>query len=148
MPVVVIILIVVFGGVFVLGILAALLLPAVARATRAAKQTACANNLRMLWTLQMNYCIVFGGRMKKMPEAVGSAFWLALATTEPPLIEASELETLVCPFSGETPRAGFTSYRGPSRKVAELAGGDAVGCCLHADGSAVVLSVPAGLWTR
>jgi hypothetical protein len=124
LPVVVIILIVVFGGVFVMGILAALLLPAVARATRAAKQTACANNLRTLWSLQVTYMSQFGGKMKKMPEQTGEDFWLALTQTVPPLIDQTEHETLQCPCV-DSP--GKCDYQGPAVHVHRLGGGDAVG---------------------
>lgn len=113
--------------------------PRFAKALKAAKETACANNLRQLWMMQMNYSVVFGGRTKQMPEATGPDFWLALARTTPPMIEEPEYDLFVCPFSDEKPRAGFTSYRGPSKKIGQLAGGDAVGCCVHADGSVNVL---------
>src|SRR5262249_40002428 len=47
----------------------------------AAKVTTCANNLRQLYMLQFTYMSKFGGRMKAMPSATGSAFWLALTKT-------------------------------------------------------------------
>ncbi len=123
-PVLLIILIVVFGGVFVLGILAALLLPAVAKATRAARQAACANNLRTLWTLQTNYMSTFGGKTKQMPSETGEDFWLKLTQTVPPLIDLTEMETLQCPIS-ESP--GMCDYQGPALPVSRISAGDAVG---------------------
>jgi hypothetical protein len=84
----------------------------------------------------------FGGRMKAMPSATGSGFWLALTKTAPPLIDLTELDVLVCPFSGQKARAGFTTYRGPTIPVNRLAGDDVVGCCEpghHPDGTINVL---------
>lgn len=107
-----------------------------------ARVVSCANNLRQLWTMQTVYMSQFGGRMKKMPEDIGSAFWIALTKTQPPLIDGAELEVLVCPLTHEKPRAGFTTYRGPPAKVSSLAGDDVVGCCDagdHPDGSINVL---------
>src|SRR4051812_43839755 len=68
----------------IIGILAALLLPAITRAIRRARVTSCANNLRQMWTLQTTYMSQFGGRMKAMPSVEGVAFWQALTTTTPP----------------------------------------------------------------
>ena len=113
--------------------------PRFAKALKAAKETSCANNLRQLWAMQMNYSVVFGGRTKQMPPSTGADFWLALSKTEPPMIEEEVYDIYVCPFSGEKPRAGFTSYRGPAKKVGEIPGAGVVGCCVHADGSANVL---------
>jgi hypothetical protein len=107
-----------------------------------AKETSCANNLSQLWKLQMVYMAQFGGRAKSMPAETGPAFWLALSKTEPPLIDAEVLEIYVCPATSEKPRAGFTSYRGPAKKVQELREDDVVGCCEpgnHPGGSICVL---------
>jgi hypothetical protein len=116
--------------------------PAMERGLSAAKVAECGNNLRQLWTLQMVYMSQFGGRLKAMPTATGSSFWLALTKTEPPLLDETELEVLICPFSGQKPRPGFTTYRGPAVNVNKLAADDAVGCCEpghHPDGSINVL---------
>src|ERR1051325_6512844 len=72
----------------IIGILAALLLPAITRAIRRAHVTACGNNLRQMWVLQTTYMSQFGGRMKMMPTNQGTSFWGALTTTTPPLIDA------------------------------------------------------------
>src|SRR5687768_10735933 len=62
-----IILIVLFGGFLLIGVLSALLLPAITKATQRAQATACGNNLRQLWAMQNTYMSQFGGRLKSMP---------------------------------------------------------------------------------
>lgn len=114
------------GGFVVLGILAALLLPAIARATERAKVTSCANNLRQLWTLQQTYASQFGGREKDFPTETGSAFWLKLTQTTPPLLDSSEADVLLCPCKDPGKKC---DYAGPSQPIKSLqladpAGGD------------------------
>lgn len=111
----------------IIGILAALLLPAITRAIRRARVTSCANNLRQMWTLQTTYMSQFGGRMKAMPSVDGAGFWSALTTTAPPLIDNTEMEVLLCPVKGE-PMIGEIDYWGPGSSVNKLKGGDPVGC--------------------
>jgi prepilin-type N-terminal cleavage/methylation domain-containing protein len=121
----------------IIGILAALLLPSIARAMRNARVTSCGNNLRQLWTMEMNYAISHGGRMKQMPNLTGSQFWLALSTTQPPLIDVSEQEIYLCPVKGDS-NLGDIDYFGPGNPVNRLAGGDPVGCddpMNHAEGN-------------
>ncbi|MBV8882254.1 MAG: type II secretion system protein [Planctomycetaceae bacterium] len=111
----------------IIGILAALLLPAITRAIRRARVTSCANNLRQMWTLQTTYMSQFGGRMKAMPSLEGVAFWQALTTTTPPLVDSTEMEVFLCPVLGEL-RLGEIDYFGPGKSVNRLSGGDPVGC--------------------
>jgi len=111
----------------IIGILAALLLPAITRAIRRARVTSCANNLRQLWTLQTTYMSQFGGRMKNMPTSDGQAFWMALTTVMPPLVDVTEQEVFLCPVKGDSP-VGEIDYFGPGLKINKLAGGDPVGC--------------------
>jgi prepilin-type N-terminal cleavage/methylation domain-containing protein len=111
----------------IIGILAALLLPAITRAIRRARVTSCANNLRQMWTLQTTYMSQFGGRMKAMSSFEGQAFWQALTTTSPPMLDAGELEVFLCPVKGD-PRPGEIDYFGPGKSVNRLSGGDPVGC--------------------
>jgi prepilin-type N-terminal cleavage/methylation domain-containing protein len=111
----------------IIGILAALLLPAITKAIRRARVTSCANNLRQMWTLQTTYMSQFGGRMKAMPSFEGVAFWQALTTTSPPMIDTSEMEVFLCPVKGE-PQIGEIDYFGPGKSVNRLSGGDPVGC--------------------
>jgi prepilin-type N-terminal cleavage/methylation domain-containing protein len=109
----------------IIGILAALLLPSIARAIHNAKVTSCGNNLRQLWTMEMNYSISHGGRMKSMPKETGSAFWIALSTVG--LIEPSQQEIYLCPVRGEG-NLGDIEYYGPGAPIGQIAGGDPVGC--------------------
>jgi prepilin-type N-terminal cleavage/methylation domain-containing protein len=110
----------------IIGILAALLLPAITRAITRAKVTSCANNLRQMWTLQTTYMSQFGGRMKSMPVATGTAFWGVLTSVNPPLVSPSEREVFLCSVKGED--TGDIDYWGPGNTVGRLAPGDPVGC--------------------
>lgn len=89
----------------------------------------CSNHFRQLWTLQTVYMSQFGGRMKNMPSDTGPAFWLALTKTVPPLIDGEEVELLVCPGTGQKPREGYTTFRGPKVDVRNLKPEDPVGAC-------------------
>ncbi len=73
----------------IIGILAALLLPAIARAIRNAKATRCVNNLAQLYKMMHNYSAQYGGADKIMPVQTGQAFWLHLNTMTPPMIDNS-----------------------------------------------------------
>ena len=110
----------------IIGILAALLLPAIAKAIRRARVTSCANNLSQLWKMQNVYMSQFGGRMKAMPTLQGSAFWNALTTTQPPLIDPTVVDIFLCPVKGDSPQ-GDIDYGGPAKPVSRLADGDMVG---------------------
>lgn len=121
------------------GLLALLL---VGMAPQEDKKASCANHLQTLWKFQNVYMSQFGGRMKKMPDDIGPDFWLALEKTKPPILDAASAEFLVCPLSKDKPKAGFTNYRGPAKKISELKASDAVGCCepgSHPDGTITVL---------
>ncbi len=111
----------------IIGILAALLLPAIARAIRRARVTSCANNLSQLWKMQNVYMSQFGGRMKVMPTVTGTAFWNALQTTQPPLIDPSVVDIYLCPVKGDGV-AGDIDYFGPGISINRLGDGDPVGC--------------------
>jgi hypothetical protein len=112
------------GGIFILGILAALLLPAISKATERAKVTACANNLRQLYTLQMTYMSTYGGVRKELPAETGSAFWLKLSQTKPPLVD--DMELYLCPVLGRTGERPC-DYLGPSEPAKGLNSGDPIG---------------------
>ncbi|MBI2931930.1 MAG: prepilin-type N-terminal cleavage/methylation domain-containing protein [Planctomycetes bacterium] len=113
----------------IIGILAALLLPAIARAIRNAKVASCANNLSQLWKQQMNYVAQFGGRAKLFPIDPGKAFWMKLTTTgNPPMIDQATMgDILDCPLEPTQALVGTCQYRGPAANVNGLADGDAVG---------------------
>ena len=122
----------------IIGILAALLLPAITRAIRRAKVTSCANNLKQLWTLQHVYMSQFGGRMKAMPRATGSGFWGALSSTTPPLLDATENDIYYCAVLGTGVQGDPIEYKGPAAAVSGIGGGEPVGCDLvdsHAEGA-------------
>src|SRR6185436_3409563 len=89
------------GGMVIIGILAALLIPAITKATQAAQATSCANNLRQMWTLQSVYASQFGGPKKLMPTETGAEFWLKLSQTQPPLVDPIEMEIFICPVRGD-----------------------------------------------
>jgi hypothetical protein len=116
-----------------------------------AQLTACQNNLSQLWKMQCVYMSQFGGRMKRMPDATGKEFWLALSKTQPPLIDPTVADIFICPASGKDSKDGGCTYRGPAVNVAKLADGDVVGMCddeahgdvaviLRKSGDAIVIS--------
>jgi type II secretory pathway pseudopilin PulG len=123
----------------VMGILAALLLPAIARATRRAKEVSCAQNLSQLWKMQHIYASQYGGREKLMSPRTGEEFWLHLSETNPPLIDPSMKDILLCPVRDSNDPC---DYRGPALPVNEAAGNQAVGADKkgnHSDGTCNVL---------
>ena len=120
----------------IIGILAALLLPAIAKAIRRARVTSCANNLSQMWKMQSVYMSQFGGRMKQMPTNQGTAFWHALTTTQPPLIDPSVNDIFLCNVKGDSANGDY-DYGGPAGPIARRADGDMVGADLdenHAEG--------------
>jgi prepilin-type N-terminal cleavage/methylation domain-containing protein len=118
----------------IIGILAALLLPAIARAIRNSKVTRCVNNLAQLYKMQHNYMAQFGGGDKLMPTETGGAFWLKLTQTTPPLIDATLAaggnNIFGCPLEGN-PNSGTTDYRGPANNINSATVGD--GAIIGAD---------------
>lgn len=96
----------------------------------AALLTSCLSNLSQLWKMQFTYMSQFGGRMKRMPDATGREFWLALTKTQPPLIDPTVFDIFLCPASRiEAGNEPVCTYRGPAVNVAKLADGDPVGMC-------------------
>lgn len=91
---------------------------------RAATAMDCANNLSQLWKLSYVYMSLFGGAEKKMSEATGSDFWLALRKSPLILDDTIADEILECPLSHEP-----VTYRGPRADVNKLPDEDAVGMC-------------------
>ncbi|HEY3226209.1 MAG TPA: prepilin-type N-terminal cleavage/methylation domain-containing protein [Planctomycetota bacterium] len=109
----------------IIGILAALLLPQIARAIRNARVTGCATNLRSLWQSQFNYAAQYGGPHKIMPVDVGGNFWLKLQNTPKPMID--RWEPFFCPIAGDEIVQGQTSFRGPFANVNKMEDKDPVG---------------------
>ncbi len=110
----------------IIGILAALLLPAIARAIRRSRITACANNQSQLWKMENIYMSKYGGRLKLMYTGTGEDFWTYLQSTSPPLVETSVTDIYTCPAISATP-TGESHYNGPSSDVNGLGDGDPVG---------------------
>jgi prepilin-type N-terminal cleavage/methylation domain-containing protein len=118
----------------IIGILAALLLPAIARAIRNAKVTRCVNNLAQLWKMQYNYSVQYGGADKMFPVETCGNFWLKLNTITPPLIDSTlaggSNNIYACPLEGNPNATGTTDFRGPNGNVnapANFGDGDPVG---------------------
>ena len=112
--------------VMVIGLLAALLLPAISRATRNARVTNCSNNLSQLWKMQANYMVQHGGSHKLLSLERGGRFWTRLSDPDIMLIDNSISDIYQCPLQG-SPNAGGTDYRGPSSNVNKYRDGDPVG---------------------
>lgn len=96
-------------------------------ATRRERATSCASNIRQLWSMQNIYAIQFGGPSKAMPDLTGSAFWKALSTTQPPILDPTLLELYLCPVKNRETIGGI-DYYGPGAPVGLLKGGDVIGC--------------------
>ena len=111
----------------IIGILAALLLPAIAKAIRSAKITNCANNLSQLWKMETIYMQQYGGSQKKYYTGTGGGFFTYLMTGLPkPLIDATAAEIYKCPLAATN--AAATDYKGPNLDVNGLADAAPVGC--------------------
>ena len=111
--------------VFLLAVLAALILPALEGTRRPHKVTQCANNLLQLWKMQ-NVYMSLDNPHHQMPTATGSAFWKALATTQPPLIDLMINDIFLCPLKGDS-SPNECDYAGPTKRVNLLDDVDAVG---------------------
>lgn len=111
----------------IIGLLAAILLPAISRALRNAKITGCVNNLSQLWKMQNNYMAQFGGTNKSMPTETGGEFWLKLQRTHPPLIDTTLSDIFFCPAKASPTGHGTTDYMGPSVFVDTYTEGQPVG---------------------
>jgi hypothetical protein len=109
-----------------------------------ARRAVCTNRLLRLWKTMNSYMIQFGGPRKSMSKKTGSAFWLHLAQTAPPMFDAIESAAAYpCPFKQSSWKPGSTDYRGPLDNVNTVQDLTLtiVGSCLdnHPDGSGVVL---------
>jgi len=119
----------------IIGILAALLLPAISRAMRNARGSRCVNNLRQLWNMQALYMQQYGGDSALWPQDTGGGFWLKLVTITPPLIDPTlaygSNAILECPLKPGPNAPGTTDFRGPAMDVNNVAtpytDGDPVG---------------------
>jgi hypothetical protein len=107
------------------GLLAALLVPAWIRSHRIARVTSFTSNLCILWKIQNNYAVQFGGPAKRLPEETGDEFWRKLSSPRTLLIDPSLADVYQCPLEG-TPEEGC-DYRGPTWDVNDYGDGDPVG---------------------
>jgi len=98
----------------IIGILAALLLPAIGNAIWSAKNTHCASNLKQLYTMGHVYSTTHKGQW---PAERGAALWLKFQSMQPPLLEEDLKDLYFCPLKGEIGDVGQTDYRGPSGNV-------------------------------
>ena len=111
----------------IIGILIALLLPAIGRAIRRGHITACASNLSQMWKMMNIYRSQFGGYGKRMPVSLGGAFWQTMENTVPPLIDPTAGGLFLCPAKGDG-MVGDLEYWGPGKRVARLGDMEPVGC--------------------
>jgi len=109
----------------IIGLLAALLLPAIARAIHNAKITQCINNLAQLYKMMANYRAEYGENQGFMPTQTCGAFWLHLENTSPPMLDPTiRNEIYTCPVTGTYPAAGATKFRGPNTNINSASVGD------------------------
>lgn len=125
----------------IIGILAALLIPAIARGIRRAKVVACASNLSQLFKMQNVYMSKYGTAKHYMPTEIGKAFWLKLTITVPPLIEPGEMDLFQCPARGEV-SATECYYLGPRDNVNRLKDGEFMGCDLNDNHASEPIQTP------
>jgi hypothetical protein len=105
------------AGVTIVGIVVALLVPAMARSSRFQKVLACQNHLRALHEAQAK-------APPPGPKEYGRAYWTRLTQTTPPLVSP---DVLRCPFV-EAPEAPSCHYFGPAGDVSKLDAKDPMGC--------------------
>jgi prepilin-type N-terminal cleavage/methylation domain-containing protein len=110
----------------IIGILAALLIPAIAKAIRRARVTNCANNLSQLWKMQNVYMSKYGMRQKLMPLEVGDQFWAKLSQPQIALIDDTMKEIYNCPVERPLDPSKIM-YQGPANSVNTLGDAAAVG---------------------
>src|SRR5262245_57863385 len=82
----------------IIGILAALLLPAIAHAIFRARLADCANHLSQLYKLGTTYAAAHRG---KWPAHQGEQLWIEFSKGNAPLLDANSLEILFCPVKGD-----------------------------------------------
>jgi prepilin-type N-terminal cleavage/methylation domain-containing protein len=111
----------------IIGILAAILIPAIIKALHRAKVTSCASNLSQLYKLQNVYMSKHGGPQRYFPVDVGKAFWGRLMLTQPPLIEVSALDIVQCPVNPSAIQ-DQVQYLGPVMNANRISDGAPLGC--------------------
>ncbi|MBI3098479.1 MAG: type II secretion system protein [Planctomycetes bacterium] len=103
----------------IIGILAALLLPALVTARKASKKKDCLNNLKHLGTALHIYVDTYG--QGRYPPGLGGAFWNGLRTlpTAPTSILKDNDACFVCKIIATPPGPTAMDYRGPSLPIGE-----------------------------
>lgn len=101
----------------IIGILAGLLIPAIGHGIGEAHKTACRSNLQQLHKLGILYS---ASRKGRWPSAQGGALWVSFSQTQPPLIDAEQLELLFCPLAETEQAPGLTDYLGPVQSFGRL----------------------------
>lgn len=105
------------AAVTVVGIVVALLVPAMARSSRVHDVIACRGHLKTLHDARLQ-------APPPGPKDYGRAYWQRLSTSTPPLVTADVLQ---CPLVDE-PDAGPVHYYGPSGDVSKYGEKDPIGC--------------------
>lgn len=108
----------------IIGILMALLLPAIVKAIREAHVRSCGNNLKQLYSMLH----IYGTKHKGFwPTETGEALWLKFQNMTPPLIDPSMAEIYYCHVLGDIRGVGSTDYRGPAGRVVDITDGQPLG---------------------
>lgn len=123
----------------------------------------CARNLSQMYKFMLMPTMKHGER-GSLPPQTGSAFWLGLSRTSPPLIDDQEPESwklFSCPVMNRVLPPGETDYRGPKVDVNTLQEDDPIGadkegnhgpgkggCVLLKSGEVKVVEADDPLWLR
>jgi len=105
------------AGLTIVGIILALLVPAMARSSRIDDVLACRGHLKTLYEAQLK-------APAPGPKEYGRAYWERLAKTTPPLVTA---ESLRCPLN-DAPDAPPCHYYGPAGDFSKFTDKDPIGC--------------------
>jgi hypothetical protein len=108
------------AGVTLVGIVVALVVPAMTRGARFQKVVECADHLRTMHQAQAK------APAPKLQE-LGSTYWTRLTTTTPPMLSPDKLR---CPLVDPLVSSGC-DYLGPSADPAGLAAEEPIGCDLQ-----------------
>jgi hypothetical protein len=105
------------AAITLVGIVLALLIPAIARGSRIDDVLACRGHLKTLYEAQLK-------APAPGPKEFGRAYWVRLATATPPLVSADALR---CPLV-DAPDAPPCQYYGPVEDVSKREAKDPIGC--------------------
>ena len=105
------------AAITIVGIVLALLVPAMTRSSRIDDVLACRSHLKTLYEAQLK-------APAPGPKEYGRAYWERLAKSTPPLVTADALR---CPLNDE-PDAPACHYYGPAGDFSKFADKDPIGC--------------------